>query len=405
MRICNVALAHDPVHAGMHRAVEDFSRALDARIVSFMNDGSGGEADSGSGPVDGGTAAGSRVVRIACGAGPLARGCHRVSAAAARAADAALAGSDLVVVHSLYRAHAPWAAAWAGRHGAGYWAIPHGCLDPWGLTQRGLAKRIWLGAVGRRFLAHADRIVFSSRRALDKGSAWVPMNLACVVRWPVAAPAWGDRGAARRRCREAFGIPDEARVLLFLGRLHRVKRPLETVAAFAAATAGDGAAARAHLVVAGMDGDLTAADVAAAVPEACRGRVHVVGRLDGGRVAEALAAADGFVSLSFQENFGYAAAEAVAAGLPVILSPGHDLAHEMPTAQGMPQGTGGLACGWLLPDDSFAAAAEAIGAWARADGPRLEAFGATGATWAREELSPERFRDELVSLARGGVGT
>jgi glycosyltransferase involved in cell wall biosynthesis len=396
MRISNVALAHDPVHAGMHRAVEDFSRALDARIVSFMN------AGAGDGPVGG--EAGGRVVRIACGAGPLARGCHRVSAAASRAADAALAGSDLVVVHSLYRAHAPWAAAWARRHGAGYWAVPHGCLDPWGLTQRGLAKRIWLGAVGRKFLATADRIVFSSRRALDKGAAWVPADRACVVRWPVAAAAWGDRGAARRRCREAVGIPDEARVLLFLGRLHRVKRPLETVAAFAAATAGDGAASRAHLILAGMDGDLTAADVAAAVPEACRGRVHVVGRLDGGSVAEALAAADGFVSLSFQENFGYAAAEAVAAGLPVILSPGHDLAHEMPQRSAT-HGPGGLACGWLLPDDSFAAAAEAIGAWARADGLRLEALGAAGAAWAREELSPERFRDELVSLARGGAGT
>jgi hypothetical protein len=71
----------------------------------------------------------------------------------------------------------------------------------------------------------------------------------------------------------------------------------------------------------------------------------------------------------------------------------------------MPQGTGGLACGWLLPDDSFAAAVAAIRAWAFATDRQLEALGAVGATWAREELSPERFRDELVSLARGGAGT
>ena len=395
MRICNVALAHDPVHAGMHRAVEDFSIALDAPIVSFGNDAA--EAAAG---LSAGGEAGGRVVRIAGGPGPLVRGVHRVSAAAARAAERALAGSELVVVHSLYRAHAPWAAAWARRHGARYWSIPHGCLDPWGMSQRGTAKRIWLGLVGRRFLDGAERIVFSSRRALEKGAAWVPAERACVVRWPVAAPAWGDRDEARHRFRERWGIPADARVLLFLGRLHTVKRPLETVKAFMAATSAAGAASRAHLVVAGMDGDLTAADVAAAAGRS--GRVHVVGRLDGDAVAEALAAADGFVSLSFQENFGYAAAEAVAAGLPVILAPGHDLAHEMPFGKGMP-GPGGLACGWLLPDDSFTAAVEAIGAWAEADARRLEAAGDAGAAWARAELSQERFGDALRGLAAGGA--
>ena len=399
MRACNVSLAHDPVHAGMHRAVEDFSLALDAPIVAFGADGGATGGDSAEGTAAEGTA--GRVVRIACGAGPLVRGCHRVSAAAGRAAAAAVAGSDLLVVHSLFRAHAPWAAAWARRHGARYWAIPHGCLDPWGMAQRATAKRVWLGLVGRRFLAEAERVVFSSRRALDKGAAWVPTDRACVVRWPVAAAAFGDRAAARRRCRERWGIAADARVLLFLGRLHTVKRPLETVAAFLAATAGDGAASRSHLVVAGMDGDLTAADVTAAAAAAGgAGRVHVVGRLDGGAVAEALAAADGFVSLSFQENFGYAAAEAVAAGLPVILSPGHDLAHEMPFGSGM-TGPGGLACGWLLPDDSFTAAVAAIRAWACATDRRLEAAGDAGAAWAREELSRERFRDELVRLAGG----
>jgi glycosyltransferase involved in cell wall biosynthesis len=149
-----------------------------------------------------------------------------------------------------------------------------------------------------------------------------------------------------------------------------------------------------------MDGDLTQGDVRAAMPPGCRDRVHVVGPLTGADLAAAYFGSDGFVSLSHQENFGYAAAEAVAVGLPVILSPGHDLAHEMPFGSGMP-GPGGLACGWLLPDDSVAAAVAAIRAWACATDRRLEAAGEAGGAWAREELSRERFRDELVRLAGG----
>ena len=170
-----------------------------------------------------------------------------------------------------------------------------------------------------------------------------------------------------------------------------MKRPLATVAAFCAAAADN-----CHLALVGMDGDVTAAQVEASIPAACRERVHVVGPLSGDDLSTAYLAADGFISLSFRENFGYAAAEAIARGLPVILSPGHDLAHELPQCGGQ------LACGWLLPDDDRRSAVEAIETFCRMPAAKGDKLGAAGAAWARDTLSFERFRDSLRSLANRG---
>lgn len=380
MRITNVALAHDAALGGLYRAVDDFSRALPAGIVSF---------DPGPVAAAGYPAAGHPAVfRVACGGWPPARGCHVVSAAAARQAARALADADLLVVHSLFRGHAAWAAGFAAQRGRRYWAVPHACLDPRTLARGWPAKQLWLGTVGRRFLAGAERIVFSSRRSLEKAGRHAAAGRSEVVHWPVDVPDLRDRGPRRGRFRAAHGIPDSARVLLALGRLHSVKRPVETVESFAA-TAAD----HCHLVVAGMDGDLTRSQLAKLVPPSARDRVHLIGGLAGAEVSDAYLASDGFISLSWQENFGYAAADALAHGLPVILSRGHDLAHEMPARDGR------FACGWLLPDDSRQAAEAAIAAFAAAPARELEAAGAVGRHWAAETLSFERFRDRLRALA------
>ena len=381
MRICNICLTHDPAFGGLHRSVHDFSRALAAPILSF--DRGEGERIGVEDDVS--------VHRLGCGTGWLGRDCHVMPGAVARQAEAAVADADLLVVHSLFRGHATWARAWAGRHGRRYWAVPHGCLDPSGLSRRGLLKRLWLEVWGRSYLAGAERVVVSSRRSLDKSLAWMPDGIAAdravVVHWPVEQPRLDGKEAARARFRSRHGVPEGARLLLSLGRLHAVKRPLETVQAFCVA-----APKQCHLVMAGMDGDLTQADVRGVIPADCQDRVHVVGPLAGEGVAEALLASDGFVSLSFQENFGYSAAEAVTYGLPVILSPGHDLAHEMPTRDGR------FACGWLLGDDSHATAVAAIREFAAAGDTTLAAMGGAGRTWAADALSFERFRDTLVAL-------
>jgi glycosyltransferase involved in cell wall biosynthesis len=379
VNIWNICLTHDPAFGGLYRGINDFADAFDAPILSFDD----GRRDRSGLP--------DRAVRVPCGTGFLGRDCHYLPRTAAEQAAEAIAGADLLIVHSLFRAHAVWAASWARQQGKPYWAVPHGCLDPWSLGQKRFAKRTWLAAAGKRYLAGATRIVFSTRKGLENATGWVPPGTGASVHWPVALPPHGDRAASRASFRKKHGIPGDSSVLLFVGRLHAVKRPLLTIEAFCRVAAG-----KIHLVIVGMDDTVTAREVAGAVPVSHRERVHLVGGLAGDELADAYRAADGFLSLSFQENFGYAAAEAIAYGLPVILSPGHDLAYDLPRTDAR-----GIACGWLLPDETTATATTAITEWAGlvSSQPATAAeIGKIGRAWASTTLSQERFRTSLREL-------
>jgi glycosyltransferase involved in cell wall biosynthesis len=142
-----------------------------------------------------------------------------------------------------------------------------------------------------------------------------------------------------------------------------------------------------------MEEGITRAELEAQVPAAMRGRVHVVGPLAGESLAAAFQASDGFISLSHRENFGYSFAEALAYGLPAIVSAGHDLAHELVGPHGE------FPCGWLVDGDVTGRAVEAIREWSTAPAARLAAMGVVGRAWVGNELAFERFRDQLRALA------
>jgi hypothetical protein len=126
IKAVNVCLTHDPELAGLYRGVNDFARALDAPIVSFDDGRRHRTALTAAEPCT--------VVRVPAGTGWLTRDCHIVASTAARQAEAAVADAELLVVHSLFRGYAAWAAGVARRRGLRFWAVPHGCLDPWGLS-------------------------------------------------------------------------------------------------------------------------------------------------------------------------------------------------------------------------------------------------------------------------------
>ncbi|MFG1477062.1 glycosyltransferase family 4 protein [Xanthobacter sp. V4C-4] len=138
--------------------------------------------------------------------------------------------------------------------------------------------------------------------------------------------AFASDAAARAAARARLGVGPDAIVVLFIGRLayHAKAHPLAMYQALQAAARGDGARHEVVLVECGwFANDHIAAAFAAASGQACPD-VRVV-RLDG-RDAEARgtawAGADVFCSLSdnIQETFGLTPIEAMAAGLPVVVS-------------------------------------------------------------------------------------
>ena len=374
----NICLTHHQAYGGLHRCVNDFSRALSAPILSFDE---GGPCNPPQGV--GGPPAAPDIHTIPCRGSLFLRGAHSLSRGAAAEAEALTQQAPWLVCHSLFRAHNSWVEGWSKRHRRPYWAVPHGCLDPWGLKQRALVKRLWLKWVGSSYFQQASRVIFATTRERDKAARWVSPRQSVVIPWPVTLPDEGGRERARELWRQRLSLPADARVLLFVGRLHSMKRPLETIAAFCRAVPQ-----RTHLVVVGMDGNLSRDRVAASMPEAAAGRVQVVGPLHGDALTAAYLGSDGFVSLSFRENFGYSTADALASGIPVILAPGNDLGPDLEMVD----------CAWLLPNNSREAAVEAMSAFDRSSAPRLRAMGRAGRMWASDTLSRERFEMSLRHL-------
>jgi glycosyltransferase involved in cell wall biosynthesis len=127
-------------------------------------------------------------------------------------------------------------------------------------------------------------------------------------------PEWGH-------LRKRLGIPEQAMVLLFLGRLNRIKRPDIAIQVLAAAQSLPN---EVHLLLAGPDEErLTQMLQSQAQNLGCADRLHMTGLLPPDGVLQALADADLLLMPSeIQENFGMSALEAMAAGVPILVSEG-----------------------------------------------------------------------------------
>ncbi|HUG13242.1 MAG TPA: glycosyltransferase [Opitutaceae bacterium] len=361
-----------PSMGGPFKTVRCFQRALGGRVVSFTHPRDMHEADG-------------AITYVRSVGGPLGRLFLPAAPGQIARADALLPGVNLLSCHILYRHSAHWVRSRARRLGVPYWVVPHGCLDPYVFTYRAGIKRAWMQLFGRRMLRDASSVIFSTRREMEKARPWLERDNARVVRWPVELTDLTALASARALWRGRLGIPPDARVLLSLGRLHPMKRPIETVRALVAAEAPG-----VHLIVAGPESRLTAAGINNVAREAGVGpRVHAIGPVYGNDKSAMMLAVDGLISLSVRENFNHSAAEAMAAGIPVILSPGNDLAPDLEA----------VGCGWMLHDDSSASAAGAIQEFARATPAALAEMGARGRDFVRDELSHEVFTRSLRSLA------
>jgi glycosyltransferase involved in cell wall biosynthesis len=206
------------------------------------------------------------------------------------------------------------------RAGVPYIMPLRGQLLPWALAQKYWKKRLYLGLFGRRFLNGAAALhctdeseALAAARLGLKAPTFVVPNGVDATRFAVLP----RRGGLRHR----WGIPDEALLLLFIGRLHPQKRPDIAVECLAAAQSLHPGV---HLGIAGPDEKgLSASLKAQAEGLGCAARLHLLGLLPRDEILQALADADLMLMPSdHQESFGMAAVEAMAAGVPVLVSDG-----------------------------------------------------------------------------------
>lgn len=194
----------------------------------------------------------------------------------------------------------------------------HGMIDPWGLQHSKWKKKAaWLGYQSSNLRGAGCILVNSKTEAGYVRDCKITTPIAVIPngvdRPPAAAtaPAWQSV------------IGSERRVLLFLGRIHPKKGVFDLVRAWARfTTAYPDRARNWSLVVTGWDdgGHETKLRALARELGLSAPTFHMTGPLFGAERDAALANAHGFVLPSHSEGMPMAALEALAVGMPLLLS-------------------------------------------------------------------------------------
>jgi glycosyltransferase involved in cell wall biosynthesis len=227
-----------------------------------------------------------------------------------------LPGFDVVHLHSLYMFH-----DWLGGHlcrrsGVPYIVRPHGMLDPYIRKRHRGRKQLMELLFQNRVLRHATAIHYTSDVEREISQPFDGGAPARIV--PLGVNLAGfDALPPAERFHARFPETRNRRVVLFLSRLHFKKGLDLLIPAFARVAADDPSL---HLVIAGPDDGMLDQCKAWARRDGIPDKVTFTGMLRGEDKLSAFAAASLFTLPSYSENFGIAVVEAMAAGLPVVIS-------------------------------------------------------------------------------------
>ncbi len=230
---------------------------------------------------------------------------------------------DAVVVHGLWQFHS-LAVHRALRGGpVPYFIYPHGMLDPWfkhHYPLKHLKKWLYWPWADYRVLRDAAAVLFTAgeEARLAAQSFWLYRAKPAVVGYGVAL---GDPSLLGRAEEFTAAWPQTQgkRIVLFMSRLHPKKGGDLLIEAFAQVADHDPSL---HLVMAGPDdrSGVRAGLEALAASLGVAHRITWTGMLSGSAKWSALKAAEVFALPSHQENFGIAVVEALAMGVPVLIS-------------------------------------------------------------------------------------
>ena len=278
---------------------------------------------------------------------------------------------DIIHTHALFSFSTSVAAAAARKFGVPYIVRPLGTLAPYGMQQHSFLKQVsWL-MVERRLLRQAAAIHFTSeaeREDAERLGKWRSV----VVPLGVPSPAHIPRDHA-----DASEL-----VFLFLSRIHPKKRVELLLEAFAEVRKS----LPARLVIAGTgDADYVSALKARAAQLDVAQAVSWPGHVSGVAKDRLLTEAHAFVLPSINENFGIAPVEALAAGLPVVLSQGVAIHREVEAGH----------AGVVVDDDAHSLA---TGMLSLRDAATRRVMSANAEALARTKFSIEAMQRGLIAM-------
>lgn len=233
-----------------------------------------------------------------------------------RALSENIPGFDIVHITSVWMYPTTAAARACRKHDVPYVMRPAGSFEPWCLQRSWGLKKAYYWLVERRNLANAAVIqAMSDQERLHFRDLGFDEKVVVIPNGVSSDCSGGWSGA---QFREQFGIHEDTPLVLFLSRVHPKKGLDILTAAFALVLRK---LPEARLVVAGPAAPGYGIEVQRML-EAQGIDAHTIltGELRGEEKWAAYRAADVFVLPSRSENFGIVVAEAMACGVPVVVS-------------------------------------------------------------------------------------
>lgn len=224
---------------------------------------------------------------------------------------------DLVHIHELWHYFNYRSARAATRHGVPYVVTTHGNLSRAARGIKSFRKRVYWSLIQKRVLERSAAIQVHSRRELievEESGVSAPV---VVVPNGVAMPERGVTDGTE--CHAKYEHLAGMTVIMFLGRVAPIKGLDSLARAFVNLL---NEIPNAHLVIAGPREDTgTVSTVEEIINRAgTADRVTWTGFVSDPEKAELFERADVFVMPSLAESFGVTAAEAMMAGVPVVIN-------------------------------------------------------------------------------------
>ena len=270
----------------------------------------------------------------------------------------AMRNADGIHIHGIWETHCAVGAKVAQACRTPYILSAHGMLERWALQSKRLKKALYATLVETDNLRRASCLRALTHSEVNDYRRIGLTNSIAVVPSGVAIPP----GASGDAFLESYPHLRDKRLVVFLGRLHPKKGLSLLLRAW-----GRFAHQDAHLVIAGPDFDGTRSGLEKLAAELeISDQVTFAGMLSGAMKWSALAAAGIFVLPSYSEGFSVAVLEALAMGVPVIVS----------RACNIPE-VAEQGCGWMVEPEE-AALANALEESLLTSTPALRSMGERG---------------------------
>ncbi|MDY6784795.1 MAG: glycosyltransferase [Cyanobacteriota bacterium] len=288
---------------------------------------------------------------------------------------------DILDNHYLFSYGSSCAAAIARRKRVPYTVRTMGQLSPWALAQSRRKKQLYSRLIERHNLQRAAAIHCTSGGEVEDvrnfGINTSTVTLPLGVNPPPILP---DAGA---KIRHLYNIESHVPIILFLSRLHYKKRPdllLESLQPLLPQHPF-------HLIIGGAgETDYVEQLQQKAQDLGLQSHLTFAGLVAGTDKDLLLQGADVFVLPSHAENFGIAVAEAMTAGLPVIVTPGVQIAPDILEAEA-----------GIVVKGEEEALGNAIAQLLTSPQQRAE-LGQNGKLWARSHYNWDAIASQLIPV-------